>query len=166
MVRHYVDLFEDDPGWQRRAAAVAARTHEFGTFLVDVLGVSDVGASYRGRIAWHDACHGLRELGIREGPRTLMRHVRHAKLIELPDADSCCGFGGTFSVKHPEISVAMADAKLDTIERAGLRAVVSGRRGGGLRTTVRYGLRSIGRTKIAFSSVAPGFTSIACSCRA
>jgi L-lactate dehydrogenase complex protein LldE len=126
MVRHYRDVFDDEPAWQQRADAVAARTHEFGSFLVNVLGQADVGASFRGRIAWHDACHGLRMLGIHDEPRALMSHVRNADVVELDNADACCGFGGTFSVKHPEISVAILDNKIEAITRANLRAVVSG----------------------------------------
>lgn len=127
MLHHYEQLF-DDTGWQARARRVADRTHELSSFLVNRLGVEDVGASYRGRLAWHDACHGLRDLGIRTEPRRLLRHVRGAELIELPapHAETCCGFGGTFSVKYPEISVAMLDEKVDAIERAGVDAVVAG----------------------------------------
>lgn len=126
MVRHFPELLADTGSWAARAEAVAARTHELSSFLVNALGCADVGATYRGRIAWHDACHGLRELGISSEPRTLLRHVRGAEIVELPDADLCCGFGGTFSVKHPEVSVAMADAKLGAIRQANLRALVSG----------------------------------------
>lgn len=126
MAHHFHELFADDESWRRRAEAVARRTHEFGSFLVNVLGVEDVGASFRGRVTWHDACHGLRDLGVREEPRRLLRRVRGAEFVELPNADSCCGFGGTFSVKYPEISVAILDHKIEAIERAGVRAVVSG----------------------------------------
>jgi L-lactate dehydrogenase complex protein LldE len=126
MAHHFHELFADDAPWRRRAEALAARTHEFGGFLVNVLGVDDVGASFKGRVTWHDACHGLRDLGLREEPRRLLRKVRGAEFVELTNADSCCGFGGTFSVKYPEISVAILDNKIDAIEKAGVRAVVSG----------------------------------------
>jgi L-lactate dehydrogenase complex protein LldE len=126
MVHHFRDLFADDEQWRRRADALAARTHEFGAFLVNVLKVEDVGASFRGRVTWHDACHGLRELNVREEPRRLIRGVRGAEFVEMANADACCGFGGTFSVKYPEISVAILDNKIEAIERAGVRAVVSG----------------------------------------
>ena len=125
MVRHYADLFEDD-GWRARAKAVAERTYELSDFLVNRLGVEDVDATFAGRLTWHDACHGLRDLGLQREPRRLLRHVRGAELVELPNAESCCGFGGTFSLKHPEISVAMLDEKVDAIERAAVDAVVSG----------------------------------------
>ena len=126
MAHHFRELFADDEAWRRRADAIAERTHEFGAFLVNVLGVEDVGASFKGRVTWHDACHGLRDLNIREEPRRLLRSVRGAEFVELANADSCCGFGGTFSVKYPEISVAILDNKVEAIERAGVRAVVSG----------------------------------------
>ena len=126
MAHHFHELFADDEPWRRRAEALAARTHEFGAFLVNVLKVEDVGASFKGRITWHDACHGLRDLGLKEEPRKLIRSVRGAEFVELLNADACCGFGGTFSVKYPEISVAILDHKIDAIEKAGVRAVVSG----------------------------------------
>jgi L-lactate dehydrogenase complex protein LldE len=125
MVHHFRELFADDEAWRKRAVAIAERTHEFSSFLVNVLGVEDVGASFRGRVTWHDACHGLRDLGVRNEPRRLIRNVRGAEFVEIPNADACCGFGGTFSVKYPEISVAILDNKVDAIEQAGVRAVVS-----------------------------------------
>lgn len=125
MVHHYEDLFEDSPEWRERARAVADRTHELSSFLVNVLGVEDVGASFSGRVTWHDACHALRELGVKNEPRRLLSHVRGAELVELSNAEACCGFGGTFSVKYPELSVAIVDHKVDAIEQAGVDAVVS-----------------------------------------
>ena len=85
-----------------------------------------MGAGFKGRVTWHDACHGLRDLGVREEPRRLLRKVRGAEFVELTNADACCGFGGTFCVKYPEISVAILDQKIAAIEQAGVRAVVSG----------------------------------------
>jgi len=126
MVRHYPELFADDPQWLARANAIAAKTHELSSFLIRVLKVEDVGASWKGRLTWHDACHGLRDLNLKTEPRTLIRNVRGAEFVELEHADACCGFGGTFSVKYPEISVAILDQKIEAIERAGVDAVVSG----------------------------------------
>jgi L-lactate dehydrogenase complex protein LldE len=126
MVKHFHELFPDEAGWRRRAEKVAAKTHEFGGFLTNVLKIDDVGASFKGKITWHDACHGLRELGLRDEPRRLLKKVHRAEFIELSNADSCCGFGGTFSVKFPEISVAILDNKINSINAAGVRAVVSG----------------------------------------
>lgn len=125
MVRHFADLFEDEPDWRRRAVAVADRTHELGAFLVNVLGVERVGAAFRGRVAYHDPCHALRDLGVHDEPRRLLAGVDGVELVELPDAGACCGFGGTFSVKYPEVSVAIVDRRLEAAERAGVRAVVS-----------------------------------------
>jgi L-lactate dehydrogenase complex protein LldE len=126
MTRHFHELFADDESWRRRAEALARRTYELSHFLVNVLKVDDLGASFRGRVTWHDACHGLRDLNIHSEPRRLIEQVRGAPLVELANADACCGFGGTFSVKYPEISVAILDSKIAAIERAGVRAVVSG----------------------------------------
>ncbi len=126
MVHHFAELFSDDPPWLARAEAIAARTHELSSFLVHVLGVEDLGASWHGRLTWHDACHGLRDLNIKSEPRRLISNVRGAELVEIENAESCCGFGGTFSVKYPEISVAILDQKIEAIERANVQAVVSG----------------------------------------
>ena len=126
MVHHYPELFSDDPEWRERGRAIAARTHELSSFLIRVLKVEDVGASWQGKLTWHDACHGLRDLNIKTEPRALIRKVRGAELIELENAESCCGFGGTFSVKYPEISTAILDEKIEAIERSGVQAVVSG----------------------------------------
>jgi len=127
MLRHYEQLFED-AGWRARARRLGERTQELSSFLVNRLGVEDVGASFPARLTWHDACHGLRDLGIRDEPRRLLRRVRGAELVELSPAsvEACCGFGGTFSVKYPELSVAILDEKVDAIERAGVDVVVSG----------------------------------------
>ena len=126
MVRHYPQLFAGDSEWLPRAQKIAAKTYELSSFLVRVLKVEDVGASWQGRVTWHDACHGLRDLNLKSEPRTLIRNVRGVEFVELEHADSCCGFGGTFSVKYPEISVAILDQKIDAIERSGVDAVVSG----------------------------------------
>jgi L-lactate dehydrogenase complex protein LldE len=130
MVHHYPALFaNDDSGdeeWRARARAVAARTFELSSFLVGVLKIEDVGARWPGRVTWHDACHALRDLKVQSEPRRLISRVREAELVELENADACCGFGGTFSVKYPEISIAILDQKIEAIERAGVQAVISG----------------------------------------
>jgi L-lactate dehydrogenase complex protein LldE len=126
MVHHYEGLFSGDDTWRARAHAVAGRTFELSSFLVRELKLTDVGARFKGRVTWHDACHGLRELGVHDEPRTLIRHVRDTEFVELANADACCGFGGTFSVKYPEISTAILDQKIEAIERAEVDAVVSG----------------------------------------
>src|SRR5215470_13934870 len=125
MVHHFPELFSEDPQWLERGRAVAARTHELSSFLIRVLKVEDVGASWQGKLTWHDACHGLRDLHIKSEPRTLISNVRGAEFVEIENAESCCGFGGTFSVKYPEISVAILDQKIEAIERAKVDAVVA-----------------------------------------
>jgi len=119
-------LFPEDEHWRRRARAVAERTFELSSFLVRVLKIDDVGARFAGKVTWHDACHGLRDLNIQDEPRRLINRVREAEFVELENAEACCGFGGTFSVKYPEISAAILDQKIQSIERAGADAVVSG----------------------------------------
>lgn len=126
MVHHFPELFSEDPQWLGRAEAIAARTYELSSFLVRVLKIDDVGASWQGRLTWHDACHGLRDLNLKSEPRALICNVRGAEFVELENAESCCGFGGTFSVKYPEISLAILDQKIEAIERADVQAVVSG----------------------------------------
>ena len=126
MVHHFPELFGEEREWRERAQAIASRTYELSSFLVRVLKTEDVGASWQGRLTWHDACHGLRDLHIRTEPRVLIRNVRGAEFVEIENAESCCGFGGTFSVKYPEISLAILDQKIEAIERAGVQAVVSG----------------------------------------
>ncbi len=125
MAHHFCELFQTDESWLARAEAIAAKTHEFSAFLVNVLGVEDVGASFAGRVTWHDACHALRDLGIKKEPRRLLQNVQGLEFVELDNADSCCGFGGTFSVKYPEISVAILDNKIVAIEQSNVRAVVA-----------------------------------------
>lgn len=125
MIKHFYELFPDDENWRGRAEKIAAKTHEFGSFLVNVLKIENVGASYKGRLTWHDACHGLRDLNIRREPRALLKNVEGAEFVEMEGADVCCGFGGTFSVKYPEISAAILDNKIEAIEKTGVNAVIS-----------------------------------------
>jgi L-lactate dehydrogenase complex protein LldE len=126
MIRHYYgELFEDDPKWLPRALALAERTYEFSEFLVDVLGVTDLGARFDGRLTYHSSCHLLRGLGVDRQPRALLAKVQNAELVELPDTGDCCGFGGVFSVEHPEISSAMLDRKIANLETSGASIVVA-----------------------------------------
>lgn len=125
MVRHhYPDLFRDEPEWRRRAQAVGARTFELTEYLVDVLKVEDLGARYDGRVTYHDSCHLLRGIGVREQPRRLLRRVAGLELVEMKDSDYCCGFGGAFAVKYPDISGAMVSDKVDKIVASGADTVV------------------------------------------
>ena len=125
MVRHhYPQLFGGEPDWQQRAQAVAGRTYELTQYLVDVLGIEDLGARYSGKITYHDSCHALRCLGIREQPRQLIANVSGLELVEMNDSERCCGFGGSFAVKYPEISTAMVEDKVNNIIATGASGVV------------------------------------------
>lgn len=126
MVKHFHELFADEKNWLDRAVQIADKTNELSGFLVNVLKTVDVDASSSGRFTWHDACHGLRELHLRDEPRLLLRNVRGVEYVEMPNADVCCGFGGTFSVKYPEISAGILDNKIESIQAANIDAVVSG----------------------------------------
>ncbi len=118
MLRHnYQELFADDPVWLPRATALATRTYEFTEYLVDVLGVTEFGAQWNGTLTYHPSCHLNRGLGIDRQPRELLSHVRGAQIVELPEAESCCGFGGVFSVEHPEISAEMLKHKITSLEK-------------------------------------------------
>src|SRR5437660_12700236 len=110
---HYPELFHGDPNWLPRADGFCAKTFELVTFLVDVLKVEKVSARFSGTVTYHDACSGLRELGIRGEPRKLLAGVEGLELAEMRDADVCCGFGGTFCVKYPDISNAIVAKKAD-----------------------------------------------------
>ncbi len=112
-------------GYHADAAAVAARTRELSQFLVEVVGVESVGSSFTGKVTYHDSCHLLRGLGESRCPRALLRGVRGVELVELPGADECCGFGGSFSVRLPEVSTAILGRKLDNVERTGADCVVA-----------------------------------------
>ena len=109
-----------------KATAVTANTFEFGEFLVRKLGVSDVGARFPAKVTYHDACHGLRELRLKGEPRQLLSKVKGLELIEMDQAETCCGFGGTFSVKFPMVSYSMDEVKVQSIQRTGAQYVVSG----------------------------------------
>lgn len=131
--RHLPGLFANDAEWRARAEGLAARTWELTSFLVDVLGAPAVerlrGAEApRGvrRATYHDSCSGLRELGIRDQPRRLLAGVAGLDLVEMPDAEVCCGFGGTFCVKYPEISGRMVSEKVENVAACGADAVLAG----------------------------------------
>jgi L-lactate dehydrogenase complex protein LldE len=127
MIRvHYPELLADDPAWAHRAQHLAARTHELVSFLVDVLGVTGVAARYPDAVTYHDSCSGLRELGIKAQPRALLASVEGLELRELPGAEVCCGFGGTFCVKYPEISNRMVEDKAADIAATGAGTVLAG----------------------------------------
>jgi L-lactate dehydrogenase complex protein LldE len=131
-----------------RAEAIAARTYELSEFLVDVLGVEDVGAYYPHRVTYHPTCHSLRMLGVGDKPLRLLRHVRGLTLLELPEAESCCGFGGTFALKNSDTSTAMLTDKMTNILDTGAEVCSAGDSsclmhiGGGL-SRLRSGVRTV-----------------------
>ncbi len=125
MKTHWPDLFKGEPD-EARAVAVAARTFELTQFLVNVLKVQFEDRGEPVRVTWHASCHAQREMGVVDGPKALLRQLANVELVELKREKECCGFGGTFAVRHPEISAAMVEDKVADIEGTGAKAVVSG----------------------------------------
>jgi L-lactate dehydrogenase complex protein LldE len=126
IARHYPGLFADDPHDRVRAEALAAKTHELVSFLTDVMGITEVEARYDGVAAYHDSCSGLRELGVRAQPRALLGTVRGLTVKELADPELCCGFGGTFCVKYPDISTRMVADKVRDVAATGADTLLAG----------------------------------------
>jgi L-lactate dehydrogenase complex protein LldE len=124
--KHYPGLFRGDEKWEPRAAAFAEKVHELVSFLTDVLGVEKVAAKVAGKATYHDSCSGLRELGVREQPRKLLKSVKGLKLKEMAEADVCCGFGGTFCVKYGEISNSIVEKKTANITDSGADMLLAG----------------------------------------
>ena len=184
LVRHHVETFEEydavvapsgscvgsvrhqhamlarragDEGLAARAEAVASHTWELSEFLVDVLGVEDVGAHYPHRVTYHPTCHSLRMLRVQDKPLRLLRAVRGLDLVELPDADQCCGFGGTFAVKNADTSTAMLADKMKNVMSTRAEAVTAGDAsclmhiGGGL-SRLRVGTRTVHLAEILAST--------------
>lgn len=120
----YPHLFADDPAWRQRAEDLASRTFELADFLVNQLNVVDVGARYQGKVAYHYACH-LRALKQTNEVEQLLKHVQGATYLPLDRQDQCCGFGGSFAVRYPQISGAMVDDKMACVLRTGADALVS-----------------------------------------
>jgi len=126
MVRvFYKELFHDDQKMLDVVDILSSRTYEFSEFLVNVLKVDDVGATYNGRVTYHDSCHALRELRVQNEPRELIKSVKGVDFVEMKFPDTCCGFGGTFSVKFPDVSVSILDEKIESIIESGADTVVS-----------------------------------------
>jgi len=113
----YLELFKDDPLWLARAQSLAERVHEFTEYLVDVRGISDLGSHWPGKLTYHPTCHLLRLLGVDRQPRLLLANVREAEIIELPEREDCCGFGGVFSMEHPELSGEFLKRKIANLEK-------------------------------------------------
>jgi L-lactate dehydrogenase complex protein LldE len=124
--QHLPHLFEDDPNLRARADKLAARIHELVSFLTDVLGIDRLAATFPGdSVTYHDGCSGLRELGIKQQPRRLLESMG-VRVIEMTEPETCCGFGGTFCVKYPDISTRMVSDKVRDIVSTGTEAVLAG----------------------------------------
>jgi L-lactate dehydrogenase complex protein LldE len=123
--RHYPKLLADDPSFAPRAKALAAKTYELTSFLVDVLGVTAVNARFPATVTYHDSCSSLRELNVRDAPRRLLAGVEGLTLEEMEETEVCCGFGGAFAVKYPEISTTMAEAKIRNIAASSATCVLA-----------------------------------------
>ena len=123
--KEYPGLLRDDPELAREAEALARRTYELSQFLVKVLGASRVGTSFKGKVTYHDSCHLLRGLGESQSPRTLLGSLEGVELVELAGADECCGFGGSFSVRLPDVSTSILAKKIANVEKSGAECVVA-----------------------------------------
>ena len=121
---YYPTLFENGSN-HNKVKDLGARTYEFSEFLLDVLKIENFGASLKAKATYHDSCAALRECKIKEGPRRLLSHVKGLELVEMNDVETCCGFGGTFSVKFEPISVAMADQKINNVVQTGASCIIS-----------------------------------------
>ncbi len=124
--KHYPELFAGDPDELPGAQRLAAKTYELMAFLSDVLKIEGVAARHAGKVTYHDSCSGLRELGVKAQPRRLLAGVEGLELVELEDAEICCGFGGTFCVKYPDISNAMVSNKTEKIRASGAPLLLAG----------------------------------------
>jgi L-lactate dehydrogenase complex protein LldE len=122
--KHYPSLFAGDPEMEAKALAFSAKVFELTSFLTDVLGVTAVEAEFPAAVAYHDSCSSLREMGVSSQPRILLQSVKGLRLVEMEDVETCCGFGGLFSIKFPEISEAMASGKIARAMEAGAEVVL------------------------------------------
>jgi L-lactate dehydrogenase complex protein LldE len=126
IAKHWPALFEDDREMSKLATEVAEKTWELTAFLTDVRGMESVDAAYDGIAAYHDSCSGLREMGVRDQPRKLLKSVRGLTVKDLAQTEECCGFGGTFAVKYPDISGRMVSDKADDVEATGADTLLAG----------------------------------------
>jgi len=125
MLKHgYLELFAKDPDWLPRAQSLSSRVYEFTEYLVDKLGVTDLGAQWDGTLTFHPSCHTLRAMNIDRQPRALLTNVKGATIVELPNAEDCCGFGGIFSMEHPELSTEWLKRKINNLEKTEAPALV------------------------------------------
>ena len=123
---HYTEVFADDPAWLPRAQALSAKTYELISFLTDIMGVTSIPVAFDGTVTYHDSCSGLREMGIKDQPRTLLKSIDGLTITEGQETETCCGFGGLFCVKYPDISEKMVDAKVDDVIATGADTLLAG----------------------------------------
>jgi L-lactate dehydrogenase complex protein LldE len=146
-----------DDGLATRAEQTAAKTYELSEFLIDVLHTDDVGAYFPHRVTYHPTCHSLRMLGVGDRPTRLLRNVKGIDLVDLPRNDECCGFGGTFSIKNPDVSAAMLADKMEAVIESGAEVLCAGDRsclmhiGGGLER-IRAGIKTLHLAEILAST--------------
>ena len=126
LCKHYPDLFADDPDMAVKAQDLARRTYELMAFLVDVRGMTQVDAAFDGMVTYHDSCAGLRELSVKKQPRALLSNVEGLTLTEMTGQETCCGFGGTFCIKYPDISNQMSSNKTEDIAATGAGTILAG----------------------------------------
>jgi L-lactate dehydrogenase complex protein LldE len=159
-IRHQHEMVARAAGDERlaaRAHAVAAKTYELSQFLIDVLNTDNVGAYFPHRVTYHPTCHSVRMLGVGDRPLRLLGNVRGIDLVELPRSEECCGFGGTFSIKNPDVSTAMLADKMESVIETGAEVVCAGDRsclmhiGGGL-NRIRAGIRTLHLAEILAST--------------
>jgi L-lactate dehydrogenase complex protein LldE len=149
MIRtHFPEVFEDEPAMLAKARKLAARTYELTEFLTKIAKRLSVSATFDGTVTYHDSCSGLREIGVKAQPRHLLAKVAGLKLAEMEECETCCGFGGTFSIKYGDISSAMAEKKCANIEASGARAVVLGDLGCMLSIEGRLRRRGDAKTRV------------------
>lgn len=123
---HYPELFEDDKEWLQKARSFSAKVYELTSFLVDVMKITSLPQSFEKTVTYHDSCSGLRELNIQKQPRHLLEMIEGLRLEEMADSDVCCGFGGTFCVKYPDISNSIVERKTDKITNSGAQVLLAG----------------------------------------
>jgi len=126
MKKHYVELFEEDTKWKQKAEQFSAKCFELVSFLTDVLGVEDLATDFNHSVTYHDSCSGLRELGVQEQPRQLLSKIQGLTLKEMKEPYVCCGFGGTFCVKFPDISTRMVSDKVENIQQSQAEILLAG----------------------------------------
>ena len=145
---HYADLFADDSEMLARVRKLTAKTYELTDFLTSVLKVETLPGTYAGKVTYHDSCAGLREMGVKAQPRALLARLPGVQLSEMAECETCCGFGGTFSIKFGEISARLADNKCQNIVNSGVDAVILGDLGCMLNIEGRLRRRGDTKTKV------------------